>query len=152
MILCIFFSLLSLFSFSVVSLSFVLNWVNRLYAHTAACKMFEEHNSFDMRRFILSGYTNNRFRILFLFLGYIVTFFTRNVFNESRFFLITIRNAYSFECQYKNTTKIQTNATTKQLINWKIRSILCIYFEWAPLFTDPHHFGFRFHSNFHFGH
>lgn len=91
------------------------HWMNKvLCPHTqavavAACKMlwisFEEHNPFDMRRFILSAVcTNDKFRIFF-----IVTF-GRYVRHESRFFLITMRNTYPIRSVSTRTTEKYTHS------------------------------------------
>lgn len=129
------FVVLSLLLF--LSLVFVLQSVQLSHQlcrcpHTVACKKkndvkirLKSTNQFDMRRFILSACTNDRFRIYVSLLP-----FSRYVRNESRFFLITMRNMYPIrsvstriaETKKKHHTNIHTLMTTKQLIIWNKKS------------------------------
>lgn len=74
-------------------------------------------NQFDMRRFVLSACTNDRFRIYESLLP-----FGRYVRNESRFFLITMRNTYPIRSVSTSVAQTKKNITRTFIRSWQQNS------------------------------
>lgn len=102
--------------------------------HAKIRYLFEERNSFDMRRFVLSALarTKTDFRINFSLLPLLISFSMNHV-------------SSSLQCAmrtHSNPNGTNNNKSTKQLINWKKRRANFSFIDF--IFKDPHHLGFHF--------